>query len=130
LSVFLYAQGVLPRDNTSGSVITWNQRDASLTQVAQWLDDHASSSDVVMTVDPPTFYNVSHRDAIVIPTDGSAAVFQAANRFGARYLILQFDHPAPLSDLYKGKASIPGLEQVARFQDAPDQPTYLYRITQ
>lgn len=129
LSVFLYAQGVLPHGDSSGSVTTWNQRDASLPEVARWLNEHAAAGDLVMTVDPPSFYNVSHRPAIVIPTDGTGAVLQAASRYGARYLILQYDHPAPLSDLYKGTASVPGLVPIAHFQDAPDQPTFLFEIT-
>ncbi len=81
-----------------------------------------------MVVDPPTFYNLSHRRAIVIPTDSVDAVFAAAAKYHARYLILESDHPSPLADLYQQRTAIPGLERVADFRDALNRPATLYGL--
>lgn len=116
---------------TQGSTnVLWNLRDSHYAPIAQWLDQHAHTEDVVMVVDAPAFYNVSHRRAIMIPTDEDrAAIFQAAQKFGARYLILEFDHPTPLSNLYLQRAEVPGLEPVANFRDALGRPVTLFQVT-
>ncbi len=130
LAVFLYAQGVFPIGGGSSDIPLWNLRDAEYPAIAQWLDENAGERDVVMVVDPPSFYNVSHRRAIVIPTDNVDAVFQAAWRYGARYLVLQFDHPAPLDDLYRERVTIPGLRRVADFRDGVGRPAMVFQIAQ
>ncbi len=134
LAIFLYAQGVFPIGGGSSDIPLWNLRDAEYPAVAQWLDQNArapfddAQGDIVMTVDPPSFYNVSHRRAIVIPTDGVEAIFQAARRYGARYLVLQFDHPAPLDDLYHERTTIPGFERVADFRDGNGRAVVLFEV--
>ncbi len=127
ISLYIYAPGFFGAV-VQGASPLWNQRDAQYPEVARWLDQHARGDDVVMAIDPPSFYNVSHRRAIMIPTDGVGAIFDAAARYGAKYMILEFDHPAPLRELYAGKSTVPGLEPVASFQDAAGRPVTLYRI--
>lgn len=135
LSLFLYAQGVfgaligvLSDSRRTSDIPLWNLRDAEYPAIAHWLDENARPDDIVMVVDPPTFYNVSHRRAIMIPTDNTDAIFDAARRYGARYLILQFDHPKPLKDLYHGRAQVPGLQRVADFRDALGRPVTLFEV--
>jgi hypothetical protein len=129
LSLFLYSQGVFGAvGGGAGDVSLWNQRDSELASVALWLDSKAAPGDLVMDVDPPAFYNLSHRRTIMVPTEGVDAVFQAAQRYGARYLIIRFDHPTPLNDLYHQRVTVPGLKQVAEFQDSIGHPTFLYAI--
>jgi hypothetical protein len=65
----------------------------------------------------------------VIPTDSIAAIFDAAQRYDARYLIVQFDHPKPLNDLYRARATIPGLNRVAEFPDGAGKTTLLFELT-
>ena len=81
-----------------------------------------------MTVDPPAFYNASYHRAIAIPTDGVNAIFLAAEKYNARYLVLQFDHPAPLNDLYHAQVTIPGLTRVADFRDGNGRPATLFEV--
>ncbi len=128
LAIWLYAQGVFPVGGGSPTIPLWNQRDIEYQAIAQWLAQNANREDIVMVVDPPAFYNVSHRRAIVIPTDSSDAIRQAAQRYDARYLILQFDHPAPLRELYRRSATIPFLKPVADFRDGAGRTTTLYEI--
>jgi hypothetical protein len=128
LAIYLYALGVFPIGGGSSDIPLWNLRDIEHALIARWLDQNAHPDDVVMTADPPAFYSASRRRAIVIPTDGVEAIFLAAKKYGARYLVLQFDHPAPLNDLYRERVSIPGLTRVADFRDGNGRPVALFEV--
>lgn len=131
LSFFLYAQGVFPtRIGAPSEIPLWNQRDAEYPEIARWLDQNARADDTVMVVDPPSFYNISHRRAIIIPTDSIDAIFDAARQYRARYLILEFDHPKPLRDLFQQRTDVPGLQPVADFRDALGRPVTLFEVRQ
>ncbi|MEW5721034.1 MAG: hypothetical protein AB1817_20580, partial [Chloroflexota bacterium] len=127
LAIYLYALGVFPIGGAS-DIPLWNLRDIEYAEIARWLDQNARPDDVVLTVDPPAFYNAGHRRAIAIPTDSVDAIFLAARKYGARYLVLQFDHPAPLNDLYRERAAVPGLTRVAGFRDGNGRPVTLFEI--
>ena len=136
LSLFLYAQGIFPIFNTPSGTPLWNDRDLHYRQIAAWLDhqgdlgQNARAEDIVMVADPPTFYNLSHRRAVVIPTDSVDAIGAAARKYDARYLILEFDHPKPLADLYQKRVTVPWLTRVADFQDALGRPVTLFEVAQ
>ncbi|MBI5651718.1 MAG: hypothetical protein HZC40_14935 [Chloroflexi bacterium] len=125
-SVYLYAQAIWGA--SSGVIPLWNQRDAHYTPIARWLDQNARADDLVMVVDPPMFYTVSHRRAIVIPTENVDALFIAARKYNARYVIVEFDHPRPFSDLYNERVTVPGLKRVADFRDALNRPAFVFEI--
>jgi hypothetical protein len=131
LSVYLYEEGVygwFTRGSTE--IPLWNQRDSHYPLVARWLDENGRADGVVMVVDPPSFYNASHLRSIMIPTDENTdAIFSAARQFYARYLILEFDHPRPLSDFYAQRVAIPGLTRLAEFRDAVNRPVFLYEVS-
>ena len=129
ISVYLYAQGVAPIISAPSDIPLWNQRDLHYREIAAWLIQNTRAEDVVMVVDPPTFYNLSHRRAVAIPTDNVDAVFSVANKYHARYLILEFDHPKPLADLYQQRMTVPGLERIADFRDALGRPAIVYEVT-
>jgi hypothetical protein len=129
LAVYLYALGVFPIASGASDIPLWNLRDVEYTPIARWLDENARAGDIVMVVDPPSFYNTSHRRAIAIPTDSIEAIFLAAEKYNARYLVLQFDHPKPLNDVYRERATIPGLTPVAEFRDGNNRPVMLFEVT-
>lgn len=130
-SVYLYSQGVWGSlFGNPMNVPLWNQRDAHYPAIACWLDQNANADDIVMVVDPPSFYNISHRRAIAIPTDDVNAVLVAAQRYRARYVIVEYDHPRPLEDLYKERAIVAGLKRVADFRDGMNRPAMLYEIVE
>lgn len=81
-----------------------------------------------MTVDPPSFANETGRRAIMIPTDNIEAIFMAAEKYGARYLVLQDDHARLLDDLYGGRGTIKGFVLLTRYQDGANRPVFLYRV--
>lgn len=128
-SVYLYSQGVWGSlFGNPTNIPLWNQRDAHYPAIARWLDQNAHADDMVMVVDPPSFYNISHRRAVAIPTDDVDAVFVAAQRYRARYVIVEYDHPRPLEDLYKERAPVSGLKRVADFRDGMNRPAMLYEV--
>jgi hypothetical protein len=130
LSLFLYTQGVF--GDVFGGAATiplWNARDAEYAQMARELNARkVSASQPVMTVDPPSFRNDTGRRSIYLPTDSVEAIFQAAKQFDAHYLVLQYDHPRPLSDLYSMKTRIEGLVPVAQVPDPLGRPVTLFEI--
>lgn len=67
------------------------------------------SQEVVMVNDPPGFFLVSGLPAIVIPNENLDILLQAARRYHARYLLLEFNHPKPLQDVYHFPFEQPGL---------------------
>ena len=129
LSIFLYVQGLVPISSAPANIPLWNDRDAHYQLISSWLDQNAPAGAVVMVADPPTFYNLSHRRAVMIPTDDIDAIFSAAEKYDARYLILEYDHPKPLTDLYQERVSVPGLARVADFRDALGRPAIVYAVS-
>lgn len=129
LSLFIYSQGILgPLVGEPGNVLFWNQRDSEYGAIAQWLDQNARPEDILMDVDPPSFQVASQRRSIAIPSDDVQAVVLAATRYGARYMVLRFDHPKPLNALYARTETVPELVEVAEFRDALNRPVTLYEI--
>lgn len=55
---------------------------------------------------------------------------QRKTRNAAQALILEYDHPNPLADLYQQRMAVPGLERIADFQDALNRPVILYEVVQ
>jgi hypothetical protein len=100
LSGYLYEESVFGWLNQGATdVPLWNLRNAQYPPIAHWLDQNAQPSDIVMVVDPPSFYHASHRRAIMIPTESVDAVLIVSRRYHVRFLILEFDHPS-LKELY------------------------------
>ena len=129
LSVIFYAMTVVPAVITGGDQnATWNMRDLEYRDVGRWLDQYARPADIVMTIDPPSFYNFNHRPSIMIPTDSVDAVLAAAKKYNARYMVLLFDHPLPLAEVYQGKTTVSWLTQVAEFRDASGHRVLLFEV--
>ncbi len=57
--------------------------------IAAWLAGHAAPGDVVMTTQPYTLHYASGYPCIALPAgEGPEAAWKAANRYGARFLII------------------------------------------
>lgn len=129
-SVYLYAQGVWLTPNKDSAAPLWNQRDSEYAAIDRELDARGVPDESpVITVDPPSFINQTGRRSIYLPTESTSAVFDAAHQFGARYLVLQYDKPVTMRDLYLERATIEGLSPIARTVDALGRPVTLYEIT-
>jgi hypothetical protein len=128
-SAYLYAGGVwLPPGAGAGTPL-WNDRDSEYAAIDRELAVRGVPDALpILTVDPPSFLNRTGRRSIYLPTESTAAIFEAAHEFGADYLVLQFDKPQTLRGLYDGTETVDGLVLLATTQDALGHPVMLYQI--
>ena len=91
--------------------ISWGRTANHYAQVEDALQKYgANEEDIVMVKNPPGYYIVSERRAIVIPDGDPQALLAAGTRYGARYIVLESDHTQFLDDLYRDPhQKIPGL---------------------
>jgi hypothetical protein len=69
----------------------------------------ASPSDIVLVNNPPGYYLASNRAAIVIPNGDEQTLLSVAKRYNAHYLILEYNHPRGLDELYSSPDDFPHL---------------------
>ncbi|MBC7222791.1 MAG: hypothetical protein H5T59_00690 [Anaerolineae bacterium] len=110
----LYARAVWG----GGSLPPWNERDALYPQVEAWLAEHAAPDAPLMVVNPPCYTYFSGRPTVAIPNELVEVVLTVADRYGARYLLLEANHPRPLEGLYQGREVHPRLRPLHRWGDA------------
>lgn len=67
------------------------------------------NDDIVLVNNPPGLYLATGRPAISIPDGGVESLLTAAARYGAKYVILEGNHPADLDSLYLQPTDQPGL---------------------
>lgn len=70
---------------------------------------------VLMTGDPPGVYYHTGLRAIVAPNEPAPGMLDAADRYGATYLLLDEGRPPPLTSLYEGEVSHPRVALVRDF---------------
>jgi hypothetical protein len=101
----------------------WNQRLAHYVAIDRWLRARGETGPVLV-VDPPGFTLATGRPSIVVPSDGPHAVSAAADRFGARWLLLESNVPSLIATWQSGR-SLPGFVHVRHFRDALGAPVQL-----
>lgn len=80
----------------------WNQAAARYAQIEQTLAAQgAAPDDRVLVNNPPGYYLVSGRPALVIPSGDLDTLLAAADRYGARYLALEIDQIHGASELFE-----------------------------
>jgi hypothetical protein len=128
-SLFLYAQGVWIPPGEGATSPLWNQRDVEYAAIDAELDARGVPNEIpVITVDPPSFVNDTGRRSIYMPTESTDAIFDAARQFGARYLVLQYDKPVTMKELYDNKTTLDGLNNIATVPDGLGRPVTLFEI--
>jgi hypothetical protein len=107
---------MLPDDYGNAS---WDQDHAAYLRLENALiATGAQQHDIVMVNNPPGYYLVSRRPAIVIPNGDLSTTLAAAARFDARYLLLDHNRPQGLADLYLQPSNQPGLQYLTSFESA------------
>jgi len=86
-------------------------------QLVDWLNDTGQIEQVVMVGDPAGYWYAGGGPSIVVPNEPVETVLTVADRYGARYLVLDSNRPQPLQQLYAGDASHPRLRTVHTFTD-------------
>jgi hypothetical protein len=122
VSGFLYYQRVVVGAR-------WREGDATYSLVVEWLEAEGQAEAVVMVGDPPGYWYYAGRPSIVVPNEPVETVLTVADRYGARYLVLDHNRPAPLSALYAGDIVHPRLSLVHTLNDEMDKPVYVFQIT-
>ncbi len=116
LTGFLFSQRVIGGDLRSP---VWQETwDRQLTY-AYYLDEQgAQQDDIVMINNPAGLYAATGRAAIVTPDGGPDTAWLAAQRYGARYLVLEADHVDGLNALYENPGDVAGLRYLSAVEDA------------
>jgi hypothetical protein len=108
----------------------WRTESVTYRRLADWLAARDLQGEIVMLGDPPGYWYIARGPAIVIPNEEPDTLLVVADRYGARYLILDTNRPTPLSGLYEGSASHAGLVPVFSYQDESGRPVHVFEIAQ
>ena len=110
ISGFLYFQGVIAGTR-------WRGGDAAYSHLAEWLEAESQAGQVIMVGDPPGYWYHGGGPSIVVPNEPVETVLVVADRYGARYLVLDRNRPSPLAPLYGGMETHPRLHLVKKLAD-------------
>lgn len=83
----------------------------------------ATPENIVLVNNAPGYYVVNVRPVISIPNGEEQTSLVVARRYGARYLLLEKNHPQGLSDLYKHPIDLPGLDFLLTVEN-----THIFRV--
>ena len=97
----------------------WAKFDRSYRQAEQiLLQNGATSQDAVVVANAPGYFIVSGRPAVTVPAEKTAILQVLAQRFNARYLVLEKNYmPASFKPIYDLPQQQPGLKYLAGFDD-------------
>jgi hypothetical protein len=86
--------------------LKWDEEHIKFEKVESVLRlNGATTGDIVMVKNPPGYYVVNNRSAIVIPFGSLDTVYKAGIRYDAKYLLLDQDHTMQLDSFYNNKVS-------------------------
>jgi hypothetical protein len=92
--------------------ISYQQVEAEITKFG------AGQQEIVLTINPPGYFESTSRPAIAIPDGEILITLKVAEKYGGRYLVLEKDHPKGLNDLYENPhMQIDGLEYLLSVND-------------
>jgi hypothetical protein len=97
-------------------------------QLVDWLNARGQIEQVVMVGDPPGYWYAGGGPSIALPNEPVETVLAVADRYGARYLVLDGNRPGSLAQLYAGDISHPRLPMVHTFSDHPGQTVIVLEI--
>jgi len=122
VSALLYARTVV---SNPPILAAWNERDTVYADAGWWLGVNAAPSDRVMVNNPPGFHYFAGRECVAIPSDGLRALDAVRERYNVRWLLLEYHHPAFLTQEYDG-ATLPGWTARQTFYDPALGKAVLY----
>ncbi len=121
VSGFVYYQKVLAETHSREGAGTY-------ARLVEWLGAEGQEEALVMVGDPPGYWYHGGGPSIVVPNEPVETVLAVADRYGARYLVLDRNRPAPLSSLYMGNTAHSRLVLTYTFNDEMDRPVYIFQI--
>ncbi len=102
----------------------WGEGEQDYPKVEAFLRSQGiGPNDIVMVRNPPGYYLMTGRSAIVVPYGDATSIAAAASRYGAKYLIIEAAGAAgPIETVYKDKSN----QQFPYLGDVDG--THIYRI--
>jgi hypothetical protein len=82
---------------------------APYSHLVEWLHAEGQGDAIVMVGDPPAYWYYGGGPSIVVPNEPVETLLTVADRYGARYLVLDHNRPRSLVSLYEGKETNPRL---------------------
>ncbi|MEE9189134.1 MAG: hypothetical protein V3U36_07185 [Anaerolineales bacterium] len=114
MTVFVTWQRVIG-DNRAAP--TWGINELAYQEVEVYLDNLDVTSEVVVMVNnPPGYYAMTGRQAIVIPDGDLQTALLAARKYQASYLILDENYPQGLGEIYLNPGNYPGISYLKTIQ--------------
>lgn len=125
LSFLLCGVGVARRViGANLSAPAWNQPAQAYARLGLTLQALGfSQTDPVLVNNPPGFYAVNLQPAISIPDGDAQVAHRVALRYGARYMLLEGNHPVGLDALYRQ----PGSQAGWKYRTTVDE-THIYEL--
>jgi hypothetical protein len=120
LSSFVYYGRVLKNN-------AWNNADTLYPAIAAWVAKENQSA-TVMIGNPPAYRYHGGGLSIIVPNENIETTLQAARHYEADYLILDQNHPAPLTEVYTQTVTHPSLSLVQTFTDDAGHDIYIFKI--
>lgn len=93
---------------TALRLAAWRDANAPYRRVGAWLEDHVggeAASCPALVGNPPGFWYAAHIPALAVPNEDAETAASLAERYGARWLLLDENRPAPLAPLYQSAGS-------------------------
>ena len=88
----------------------WDERARVYAKLELALEyDGAVQENVVLVNNAPGYFAENRRPAISIPNGDVFVSLEVAHRYGARYLLLEKNHPQGLKNLYEKPIDLPGM---------------------
>jgi hypothetical protein len=111
MSGFLYYQKVVVEPSSREGVATYGD-------LVDWLEAEGQGETVVMVGDPPSYWYHGGGPSIAVPNEPVETVLAVADRYGARYLVLDHNRPGPLAPLFEGTETHPRLSLAAPLSES------------
>jgi hypothetical protein len=122
LSGFIYYGRVLKNN-------AWNSADALYPAIAAWVAQENPSA-TVMIGNPPAYRYHGGGLSVVVPNENIETTLQAARHYQVDYLILDYNRPEPLAEVYSQTLKHPALSLIQTFTDDAGKPIYIFKINQ
>jgi len=107
---------------------TWNERDQGYAEIGAWLAAEGAAKAVVMVGDAPAFTWHTGHLAVAIPNEPLDTVLAVADRYSARYLVLDSSRPRTTDALYAGQTA-PARLELQRTIQIGEQTWQVYEVS-
>jgi hypothetical protein len=127
--ISLLLAGIVIRNRVVGRDMfhpAWNESNRIYQEIEEGLrQEGAGKDDIVLVNNAPGYFVATGRPAISIPDGNLNTALQVAKKFGGAYLIVEYNHPAGLEQIYEAPKDYPGIEYLTTIDGA-----HLFRMTE